>query len=98
VKEGDPEPEQPGREPFYHPKFRNDLLHWHKTAPALAARTLRIVSETLESPFAGIGKPEPLRHDFQGRWSRRLTRRDRIIYKVFEDRVEFFSARNHYRP
>lgn len=87
---------EPERLPFYHPKFLTDVEYWNRTAPATATRLLRIVDEALRTPFTGIGKPEPLRHDLQGRWARRLTKSDRVIYRVSRSSVEFFSARDHY--
>lgn len=50
----------------------------------------------LADPFAGVGKPEPLRHDFAGCWSRRITHEHRLVYRVFGNRVEFIQARYHY--
>lgn len=55
-----------------------------------------MIGDTLADPFRGIGKPEPLKHEYQGLWSRRLTRSDRLVYRVSEDRVYFLSARLHY--
>ena len=50
----------------------------------------------LDDPFKGIGKPEPLRHDFAGCWARRISQEHRIVYRVFADRIEFVQARYHY--
>lgn len=50
----------------------------------------------LADPFAGLGKPEPLRHEFAGCWSRRITQEHRIVYRVSAERVEFIQARYHY--
>ena len=97
MKEDDSEPEPHQRRPFYHPKFLSDIEYWTKTAPPVARRLTRIIAETLQTPFTGIGKPEPLRNDLKGQWSRRLTKSDRVVYIVSADVVEFFSARNHYR-
>jgi toxin YoeB len=47
-------------------------------------------------PFSGIGKPEPLRYDLAGAWSRRLTREHRIVYSVSDDRITFLQASYHY--
>jgi toxin YoeB len=50
----------------------------------------------LREPFAGIGKPEPLKYVLAGAWSRRLTEEHRVIYLVSEDRIDFLQARYHY--
>lgn len=59
-------------------------------------RALDIIEAVARDPFVGIGKPEPLKHEGAGIWSRRLTQEHRITYSVSEDRIEFFQARFHY--
>lgn len=76
--------------------FRNDLRYWIETDRKTALRVLDLMAATLAEPFNGIGKPEPLRYEFAGCWSRRLTQEHRIIYRVFADRMEFAQARYHY--
>lgn len=90
--------EQPRREPIFDPQFLRDLEHWNQNAPAVASRLLRLVQAILADPFRGIGKPEPLRYDRQGSWSRRLTSEHRVIYRVSEVEIRFLSARFHYPP
>lgn len=50
----------------------------------------------MRDPFAGIGKPEPLKQELAGAWSRRLTEEHRLVYRVKHDRIEFLQARFHY--
>jgi toxin YoeB len=88
--------ERPKRKAVFDPQFLDDLAYWKKSAPPVAKRLLRLIDETLEAPFTGIGKPEPLRFDMRGHWSRRLTRHDRIVYEVTDTTVGFLSARFHY--
>jgi toxin YoeB len=57
---------------------------------------LALVEAILRDPFAGIGKPEPLKHLASGAWSRRLTHTHRIVYLVSENRIDFLQARYHY--
>lgn len=59
-------------------------------------RAFRLVEDILRDPFQGIGKPEPLRYLIEGAWSRRLTQKHRIVYRVHHDRIEFLQARFHY--
>jgi toxin YoeB len=47
-------------------------------------------------PIQGIGKPEPLRHEFAGCFSRRITREHRLVYRVTAERIDFLQARYHY--
>jgi toxin YoeB len=80
----------------FHPEFRKDLRYWVETNRRIALRVLDLVDAILREPFAGIGKPEPLKHVLAGAWSRRLTEEHRVVYLVSEDRVDFLQARYHY--
>jgi toxin YoeB len=80
----------------FHPEFREDLRFWVETDRRVAIRALAIVGAILRDPFAGIGKPEPLKYLASGTWSRRLTQEHRIVYLVSNERVDFLQARYHY--
>lgn len=90
------EPAKKMREAVFFPEFRQDLQYWIKTDRKLALRSLELVEAIMRDPFAGIGKPEPLKHVLSGAWSRRLTQEHRIVYVVKDDRIEFLQARYHY--
>lgn len=81
---------------MFQPEFREDLRFWVETNRKIALRALALVEAALRDPFAGIGKPEPLKHFAAGAWSRRLTQEHRIVYLVSDDRVDFLQARYHY--
>lgn len=80
----------------FQPEFIEDLRYWVETDRKLALRTLNMVEEIIRDPFAGIGKPEPLKYMVPGAWSRRLTQEHRIVYLVRNDRIDFLQARYHY--
>jgi toxin YoeB len=61
-----------------------------------ALRVLDLMEAVLRDPFAGLGKPEPLKHLGGNVWSRRVNEADRLVYEVFAYRVEFLQARYHY--
>lgn len=84
------------RVPQLSPVFLEDLTWWIKHDRKVALRLMRIIDETLRDPFGGIGKPEPLRHLGGSHWSKRLTKGNRIVYVVFEQRVDFLQACYHY--
>lgn len=84
------------REAVFQPEFREDLRYWIETDRRVALRALDLVEAVLRDPFAGIGKPEPLKHLLGGTWSRRLTQEHRIVYLVSENRIDFLQARFHY--
>ena len=79
------------------PKFREDLSWWIKNDRRAALRTLELVEAILADPFSGIGKPEPLRYELAGCWSRRVTQEHRLVYRVTPDRIDFLQARFHYK-
>lgn len=76
--------------------FLSDLRYWIETDRKTALRLLDLVEAVRRDPFAGPGKPEPLRHSLSGCWARRLTLEHRIVYRVTETRIEFLQARYHY--
>lgn len=55
-----------------------------------------LIKEIQRDPFAGIGKPEPLKYDFQGAWSRRIDAENRLIYMLDESGVALLSFKDHY--
>lgn len=75
-------------------------LNYHKRSgnKATIRRLERIIIELAESPYFGIGKPESLKHQFSGYWSRRINKKDRLVYKVDEHTVTVVvvSAKGHY--
>ncbi len=73
-----------------------DLRYWVDTNRKVALRALDLMDAVLRDPFAGVGKPEHLKHLGGNVWSRRITEVDRLVYEVFPDRVEFLQARYHY--
>lgn len=76
--------------------FLEDLIYWVRTDRKRAPRTLKLVDAVLRDPFDGIGKPEPLRRELAGRWSRRIDSEHRLVYQVTDERVYFLAARYHY--
>ena len=84
------------RQTVFQPEFLEDLEYWVQTDRKMALRLIKMVREILRDPFEGIGKPEPLKYEFSGAWSRRLNKEHRIVYLVSEDRIDFLKARYHY--
>ena len=88
--------QQPERDAVFHPEFRDDLRHWIATDRKVALRAFDLIEAVMRDPFAGIGKPEPLKYLAAGAWSRRLTQEHRLVYLVSHDRIDFLQARYHY--
>jgi toxin YoeB len=74
----------------------DDLQHWVQMNPKLAKRLLRLIEETQRDPFGGTGKPEPLRGELSGWWSKRIDQEHRLIYRVEGDRLIVAQARGYY--
>ena len=84
------------RESVFHPEFRQDLRYWVETDRKVALRAFELIEGILRDPFAGIGRPEPLKYMLAGCWSRRLTQEHRLVYRASERRIDFLQARYHY--
>ncbi len=73
-----------------------DLAWWIKNDRRKALRVIDLVLAIESEPFTGIGKPEPLKHDYSGCWSRRIDQEHRIVYEVFPDKIRILACRYHY--
>jgi toxin YoeB len=85
-----------GQDAVFHPEFREDLKYWIETDRKVALRAFELIEAVMREPFTGIGKPEPLKYLAAGAWSRRLTQEHRVVYMVFDDRIDFLQCRYHY--
>ncbi|HEY7388050.1 MAG TPA: Txe/YoeB family addiction module toxin [Bryobacteraceae bacterium] len=84
------------RTAIFQRQFLDDFRYWVKADRNTALRIFDLIDATLRDPFVGIGKPEPLRHEFAGCWSRRITPAHRLIYRVTLEQIDFLQARYHY--
>ncbi len=73
-----------------------DYLYWQRTDRKILQRINTLIRESQRTPFAGIGKPEPLKHGMSGYWSRRITDEHRMVYKVEADALCIAQLRYHY--
>lgn len=80
----------------YRKAVFEELQHWVDTDRRTAKRLLELVQAILRDPFAGIGKPEPLKYLWSDVWSPRITQEHRCVYLVKVDCVEFLQGRYHY--
>ncbi len=84
------------REALFDPNCLDDLGQRVRTDRRRAPRTLKLIEAVVREPFSGPGKPEPLRGQLSGAWSRRIDSEHRLVYRVSEGRVRFIAARYHY--
>ncbi|AIY04504.1 hypothetical protein Plano_0539 [Planococcus sp. PAMC 21323] len=73
-----------------------DYLHWQATDKKIVKKINKLIKEIERHPYTGLGKPEPLKHDWTGYWSRQITQEHRLVYKVENDSVKIAQARFHY--
>ena len=71
-------------------------VHWQSKDRAITAKINRLIEECRRHPFEGTGKPEPLRGDYSGWWSRRIDREHRLVYRVEDDSLIIVQCRYHY--
>lgn len=74
----------------------SDYLFWQKNDARILRRVNELIRDTSRTPFEGIGKPEPLKHQLKGCWSRRITEEHRLVYEVSADELRIISCRYHY--
>jgi toxin YoeB len=80
----------------FEPQALEDLRYWVEQDRRKAARVLWLLEECLRTPFAGSGKPEPLKHALAGCWSRRIDREHRLVYRVEASSLIVLACRFHY--
>ena len=81
----------------YKTKALEDREYWKQQGnDKIRNRISQLITDICEHPFTGIGKPEPLKYELSGLWSRRITRQHRIIYEVFDGKISIISMKGHY--
>ena len=75
----------------------DDYLYWQQQDKKVLKKINRLIKEIERSPFDGIGEPEPLKYDWSGYWSRRITIEHRLVYKVLDNQILIAQCRYHYR-
>jgi toxin YoeB len=73
-----------------------DYLYWQATDAKILERINTMIKEIQRDPFRGIGKPEPLKHNWAGYWSRRINKEHRLVYKVSKETLFIAQCRYHY--
>jgi len=75
----------------------DDFQAWAAQDKSVYAKIVSLLKDVLRNPFAGIGKPEPLKHELKGFWSRRITDEHRLVYKVTEAEIIVVACKYHYK-
>ncbi|TNG94924.1 Txe/YoeB family addiction module toxin [Pasteurellaceae bacterium USgator11] len=74
----------------------DDYLYWQANSKGNVKRINQLIKAIQRSPFEGIGKPEPLKFDFSGYWSRRIDQEHRLVYAVQDQQIIVIQCRFHY--
>jgi len=78
-------------------RAREDLAFWKKSGNASVQNKIsKLIESILASPYSGIGKPEPLKYELTGTWSRRINQEHRLVYEVDGNTITILSLRGHY--
>jgi len=80
----------------FHQSAFEQYNEWATTDKKMFERLRRLIAETARTPFTGVGKPEPLKRDLKGYWSRRITEEHRPVYKVTDEQIIIVSCKYHY--
>lgn len=79
------------------PKAGEDLDYWIKTGDkAVLKKIARLTEAILSKPYSGIGKPEALKYQLTGKWSRRITDEHRYVYQIESEKLKVYSLKVHY--
>jgi len=73
-----------------------DIAFWNRTDPAKTERIKALLQSIMQTPFAGIGRPEPLKYDLSGCYSRRIDREHRLVYRIDGENIIVLQCRYHY--
>jgi toxin YoeB len=84
------------RQLSFKQKAWDDYLDWQTQDKKTLKRINQLIKEIIRDPFIGIGKPEPLKGELSGLWSRRIDDANRLLYRVSDDEVEIIQCRTHY--
>ena len=74
----------------------DDYLSWQSEDRKMLKKINELIKDIQRNPFTGIGKPEPLKFDLSGYWSRRIDREHRLVYQVINKDILIYSCRYHY--
>jgi toxin YoeB len=80
----------------WHDEAWDDYLYWQLEDKKTLKRINKLIGDIDSHPFEGIGKPEPLKYEYHGYWSREIDEKNRLIYCVKENTIVFIACRTHY--
>ena len=82
---------------LFIPSAFKDYVDWNNNNKSVFEKINELILESTRTPFKGTGKPEPLKGNYKGHWSRRITDEHRLVYKVEDDSIKIISCHGHYK-
>lgn len=80
----------------FDPTAFDDLAWWIEKDRKIALRIMKLIEAVQRNPFEGLGKPEPLKHELKGCWSRRIDDEHRLVYQMLKGKIRILACRYHY--
>ncbi len=80
----------------FSPEAWEDYLYWQTQDKRTLKRINQLLQDIIRNGYDGIGKPEPLKHELQGCWSRRIDDANRLVYRIVEGNIEVLQCKTHY--
>ena len=77
-------------------RAESEFAYFEKHKPKLAEKIVELIADILRDPYRGLGKPEPLKHEYSGYWSRRISEEDRLVYCIDGKTLYIIQCRFHY--
>ena len=81
---------------IFLPEAEQQYTYWRKYDKKTLVKVDKLIDEIIETPFEGSGKPEALKHNLKGCWSRRINKEHRLVYQVTETKIIIISCKFHY--
>ena len=81
---------------IFSDKAWEEYMYWQNTDKQILKKINQLIKDIKREPFEGIGKPEPLKYELSGFWSRRISDEHRLVYEVSESYISIVSCRFHY--
>jgi toxin YoeB len=80
----------------FTPDAFEQFCDWRDTDKKIQNKIIKLIEDVHRNPFEGLGKPEPLKHNFKGFWSRRIDSEHRLVYEVTEEQICIVGCKYHY--
>ncbi|WP_353570956.1 Txe/YoeB family addiction module toxin [Candidatus Albibeggiatoa sp. nov. BB20] len=81
---------------FFTEDAWEEYIYWQQTDKKILKKINELIKSIQREPYIGIGKPEPLKHQLSGCWSRRISNEHRLIYEIVDDQIKIIGCRYHY--